>query len=62
MFIEDDEGREWWVPEGTGRLEDPPYPLKVTDYFDDVAEWQARAKALASCDTESWDVETPQEE
>lgn len=46
MWITDDNGREWWLPEGTRRVDDPPYPLTAPEYIDDVNDWMSLAEVL----------------
>lgn len=46
MWVTDADGWEWWVPDGTQRIDDPPYPLTAREYLDDVNDWTSLAEAL----------------
>lgn len=46
MWRETDQDGEWWEPEGTRQLSDPPMPLRADEYEDDQREWESRVEAL----------------
>lgn len=48
MWVEDEDGREWWVPDGVGRTDAPPIPMTAAEYIEDTNDWMSCAEAAAA--------------
>lgn len=54
-WVELEDGREWWVPEGVGRLDAPPLAMPLDEYLDDVRDWSSLAAAASYWPEDDYD-------